>query len=141
MQDLRKKKSTKFLYPSNEQFVLEIKIPLQQHQMYSILTDTFHTAHAISVCGEEKTLQKDIEMEHRNEGSSILCSCARKLCIAKMSILTVIYGVRTMPSKIPADFCVYRTGRADCKPYMEIQRTYNNQNHSEKKTSWRIHSN
>lgn len=87
------------------------------------------------------TLQKEIEREHTNEGRAILCSWARKLYSAKMSLLIVIYGVSTMPSKIPADFHGCRTWQADCKPYMEIQMTSGNRNHFEKKTSWRIHAN
>lgn len=65
MQDFEKK-PIEFLYSSNEQLVLEMKISLQQHQTYEILTDTFYTAHAVSVHGKEKTLQKEIEKEHTN---------------------------------------------------------------------------
>lgn len=55
MQDFEKK-SIEFLYSSNEQFVLEIKIPLQQHRTYRILTDALYTAHAISVYGKENDI-------------------------------------------------------------------------------------
>lgn len=66
-----------------------------------------YTAHAISVHRKEKTSQKEIEKEHTNEERALLCSWARKLYIAKMSFLTLIYRVTQCQAKSQQTFvCV-----------------------------------